>query len=115
TRVAPSKATTVFVQAMSFISFTDRDNRLLRVFPLSPTVWRACLDHVTPHATTAGRGDTLPGQYRRLLARHSPNGRYLYPRGPPTAGLRRAHGGQACASEPASVARGSVRTARFMA
>jgi hypothetical protein len=93
TRVAPSKATTAFVQAMAFISFIDRDNRLLRVFPLSPTVWRACLDYMAPRAATAGRGDTLPGQYRRLIARHSPNGRYLYPRGPPTAGLHRAHGG----------------------
>ena len=81
TRAAPSKATTAFVQAMAFVSFIDRDNQLLRVFPLSPTVWRACLDYMAPRAATAGRGNTLPGQYRRLMARHSPNGRYLCPRG----------------------------------
>jgi hypothetical protein len=92
TRVASSKTTTAFVQAVRFVLFIDRDNWLFPVVPLPPTAWRACLDYMAPRAATAGRGDTLPGQYRRLLARHSPNGRYLYPRGPPDAGLHRAHG-----------------------
>jgi hypothetical protein len=86
-RVAPSKTITAFMQAMQVVLFIDRDNRLLRCFPLSPTVWRACLDYMAPRAATAGRGSILPNQYRRLMARQSPNGRYLYPRGPPAAGL----------------------------
>lgn len=113
-RVAPSKTITAFMQAMQVVLFIDRDNRLLRCFPLSPTVWRACLDYMAPRAATACRGGILPNQYRRLMARQSPNGRYLYPRGPPAAGLHRAHGGQACAYEHASGARGSVRTAGVM-
>jgi hypothetical protein len=86
TRVVSFKTTTAFVQATRFAWFTDRDNWLFPVVPLPPTAWRACPDYMAPRAATAGRGDTLPGQYRRLMARHSPNGRYLYPRGPPDRG-----------------------------
>ena len=92
TRVASSKTTNALVQAVRFVFFIDRDNWLFPVVPLPPTAWRTCLDYMAPRAATAGRGDTLPGQYRRLMARHSPNGRYLYPRGPPNPGLHRAHG-----------------------
>ena len=86
-RVAPFKTTT-FVQAMRFVLFIDRDNRLFPVVPLPPTAWRACPDYMAPRAATAGRGDTPPGQRRRLMARHSPNGRYLHPRGPPEVGFQ---------------------------
>jgi hypothetical protein len=68
TRVASPKTTTAFVQAMRFVLFIDRDNWLFPVVSLPPTAWRACLDYMAPRAATAGRGDTLPGQHRRLVA-----------------------------------------------
>jgi hypothetical protein len=41
-RVASSKTTNAFVQAMRFVLFIDRDNRLFPVVPLPPTAWCAC-------------------------------------------------------------------------
>jgi Epoxide hydrolase N terminus len=64
TRVASSKTTPAFVQAMRFVLFIDRDNRLFLVAPLPPTAWRACLDYMAPRAAPAGRGDTPSGQFR---------------------------------------------------